>query len=94
MQAVFTNTEGETFTLGGVCLTWIDVRNIFDSFQEDNNPNSDIIFKATGNGKLRILSETILRQLIDSSLRQDLKEKISEFCSFLNKSNSVTMQID
>lgn len=94
MQAVFTNTTGKDFILGHLSLTWIDVRNIFDSFQEDNDPKSEIIFKAMGKEKLKLLSETISRQLNTSNLRQDLKEKLTSFCSFLTSSDGVTMKID
>lgn len=97
MQAVFENTNKDKFTLGSLSLTWIDIRNIFDSFQEDTDYNSEIIFKATGNNKLVRLSELIERHLLDSnprSLRQDIKQKLIDFCAFLKSSDGVILKID
>jgi hypothetical protein len=96
MQAVFKNTEGQSFTLGGVSLTWIDVRNIFDSFQENNNYTSEVIFKCTGDSKLKRLSDLIKQHLQDDtrSIREDIRSKLFSFCDYLSNSNGVELKID
>jgi hypothetical protein len=96
MQAVFKNTDGQSFTLGGVSLTWIDVRNIFDSFQEDNNYTSEVIFKCTGDSKLKRLSNLIKQHLQDDtrSIREDIRSKLFSFCDYLSNSKGVELKID
>jgi hypothetical protein len=94
MNLKFTNDLGEYYSLGSVSFGFLDQNNIFDSYQENLDVESDVIFSCSSSEKLKALSQDI-KNLIDSSeIREDIEAKILGFCAFLTRSESVAAFIE
>lgn len=82
------NGNGETFDLGQVSMHWLNtIHNVFDDFQEDNDENSEIIFKTS---KINFENLSLkIREVAtcNDKLRKDIKEKLLKFSEFVKNCN-------
>lgn len=79
----------ETFSLGSVSFEFLDKLNIFDDYQEDDDYQSDVIFKCSNLSGLPSKIERSLR----NPIRGDLKAKIKDFSKFISESKTVVAMI-
>ena len=93
MQFNFDNRIGGKYTIGTVSFDFLDKNNVFDSFQENNDIHSDIIFE-TSVGKVKLLSQKILETIKDSGIRQDIFEKIQGLAKFIEESEGIQLTMD
>jgi hypothetical protein len=94
MNLKFTNDLGEYYSLGSVSFGFLDENNIFDSYQENLDVTSDVIFSCTSPERLKALSQDIKNLLDGSEIREDINVKILGFCTFLTTSESVAAFIE
>lgn len=83
-----------TFTVGRVSFDFLDNKNIFDEFQEDKDPHSEIILLTSAN-RVEALAKKI-GEANDSEpdLRADIKFKLKDLCVFIDNSEGIQVTID
>ena len=85
---------GDKYTIGRVSFNLLDCASIFDEYQEDNDPNSEIIL-LTNKDKVKSLSVKIIETITPIlDLRDDIREKIIGLAEFICNSNGIKVLID
>lgn len=94
MNLEFQNQSGDTFSLGSCSFGYLDRKDIFDDYDEDDDYYSDLIIVITGKKKIQDLKEDIENLLERKEpLRKDLREKILKFCRFLYESDRIVAEL-
>jgi hypothetical protein len=93
MSLQFKNIQGETFIVGLASFGFLDRNNVFDPFQEDNDEESEIILKTTGDKVIELADAIKTTVAGDSRLRDDLREKLNNLSEFVRNSNGIEVTI-
>ena len=94
MSAItFISKKENRFDLGLVSFNWLDTHNVFDNYQENSDPYSDIIFQTSSDNVENLSNDIIVCANVDDKIRTDIKEKLVLFSEFVKNSDGVTAYI-
>jgi hypothetical protein len=78
------------FVLGRISFNWLDGHDVFDKYQEDDDYYSECIFHTSVENVNQLAIDISCVACQDSSLREDMKEKLIAFSEFVKSSNGLS----